>query len=742
MDPRIEALKSTTFLGRRFTRRQIADIQETVAMFPNDSRNELSKTICEHLDWTTPKGDYRVAAGLRLLEHLEACGILTLPALRDTAAKSPRKPVVHVRASDPQPEIAGTLAALEPLSLEEATSSEDVALWNALVDRYHYLGCPRPFGPCIRWFVRDRHGRHLAVLLFEAAARTLPARDEWIGWSAADRDRRLHLAVSNSRYLVMPWVRADNLASKALSMALRRLPGLWEERHGCRPVLCETFVDPTRFDGACYRAANWEPVGMTAGKRSGRGAKPAKQVLVRALDPEFRAVLKGEAKPRPQRKRRTPSGSRVPDDGFAAMWSRIVDAAADIAARHDRTWMKRRRTLNSLIVMLFVFRLVLSGGRKGYATVTAELWDQCRRLGVALPQPQPVAASSIGKARARVHEDVFRDLHREILAHDTHDPDWNGHRTFAVDGSKLNLPRPLAEAGYPLPNGGAHYPQGLLSCLYRLDNRMPVDFVLTPGADERVAARTHLDALSPGDVVVLDRGYFSFAMLHAMTARGLHPVFRIQRNSVPAFDRFRDGDRDDARVRFAPGKDALRKLKAAGIPVPDGPTVLRLVRYDVAGSRYVLATTLADPGRYSVEDLADLYHGRWGIEELYKVSKHLVMVDRFHGQSERGVRQELYAHFNLIAMARLFTNHGDGLLDDAHKGDLPKMRTNFANALAMLAGSLEEMVLAQAAALADTVGRVAESILKVRSRIRPGRSYPRKSMKPVSKWNRRSKAAA
>ena len=82
MDPRITALKSTTFLGRRFTRRQIADIQETVELFPNDSRNELSMTICEHLNWTTPKGDYRISAGLRLLEHLEECGILSLPASR------------------------------------------------------------------------------------------------------------------------------------------------------------------------------------------------------------------------------------------------------------------------------------------------------------------------------------------------------------------------------------------------------------------------------------------------------------------------------------------------------------------------------------------------------------------------------------------------------------------------------------------------------------------------------------
>jgi len=86
-------------------------------------------------------------------------------------------------------------------------------------------------------------------------------------------------------------------------------------------------------------------------------------------------------------------------------------------------------------------------------------------------------------------------------------------------------------------------------------------------------------------------------------------------------------------------------------------------------------------------------------------------VDEFHGWSERGIRQELYAHFNLIAMARLFSNHIDGILD--------------------------EMILKHAVSLADTVGRAAGSILAVRARLRPGRSFPRRSRKPVGKWSRR-----
>ena len=234
--------------------------------------------------------------------------------------------------------------------------------------------------------------------------------------------------------------------------------------------------------------------------------------------------------------------------------------------------------------------------------------------------------------------------------------------------------------------------------------------------------------------MVFDRGYFSFVLLRDMTARGLHPVFRIQRNAAAAFDRFRDGDRDDALVRIIPGRTALRRLKAVGIPEPASPIVLRLVRYDIGESRYVLATTLADPGRYSRKDLSELYHGRWSIEELHKISKDVIKAEAFHGRSERGVRQELYARFNLIAMARLFSNRGDGALDDAHEGGLPRMRTNFSNALAMLAGSLEELILAQAAAMAGAVSRVADSVPAVRARLRPGRSFPRRSGKPVGKW--------
>ena len=177
--------------------------------------------------------------------------------------------------------------------------------------------------------------------------------------------------------------------------------------------------------------------------------------------------------------------------------------------------------LNTLVVMLFVFRLVFSKGRPGYATTLAERWGQCRTMGIELPQPAPVSPSSICSARARLDEKLFKTLHQAILkvvfdaeGRPRHArkvrPDterrWHGHRTFAVDGTSLNLPRGRVHEGWRTPVDGAHYPQGLVSCLYRLQSRLPVDFDLHAHGNERAAALAHLNVLSASDVVVYDPG--------------------------------------------------------------------------------------------------------------------------------------------------------------------------------------------------------------------------------------------
>ena len=323
-----------------------------------------------------------------------------------------------------------------------------------------------------------------------------------------------------------------------------------------------------------------------------------------------------------------------------------------VATEYDREWIRRRRKVNTLLVVLFVFRLVFAPDRQGYAATLHQVWEQCRQLELPLPSARPVAASSICDARAKVRDQAFRDIHRAILARAPADNPrwlWRGHRAFAVDGSKLNLPRPLLHNGYRTPSDSSHYPQGLLSCLYQLRARLPIDVDLSSHSNERAAALTHLPALRPGDVVVYDRGYYSFLMLHAHAQRGLQPVFRLQSNASALVADFVRSERTDEIVTVRPSDGARSQQPQADLR----PVRARLVKYTHGGTDYALATTLLDRERYPVKALSDLYHARWGIEELYKVAKRLVGLEPFHGQSERGVRQELWAACSLIAMARL-----------------------------------------------------------------------------------------
>ena len=273
--------------------------------------------------------------------------------------------------------------------------------------------------------------------------------------------------------------------------------------------------------------------------------------------------------------------------------------------------------------------------------------------------------------------------------------------------------------------------------MYRLRSRIPVDFDLVAHADERKAALSHLDALADNDVVVYDRGYFSRALLCAHIARGLHPVFRLQANANGAAAAFVKSDDADRVVEISTG---------AGREGGRGKTPLRLVKYEIAGSAYVLGTTLLDRRMYPVADLSDLYHERWGVEELYKVSKQLIDIEDFHGRSERGVRQELFAHFVLIALTRLFSNHGEGLLGGrgeprgATHG--AQMRVNFKNSLLTVARHLEGLFLRHAAMLGETLGHIVGAIVSCRQKTRPNRSYPRRSRKPIGKWKPEKPARA
>ena len=658
MDSDIAKLPATTFSGRRVTRRQLEDVKWTVENISHSSRNDLARTICEHLNWRTKKGDDKIKACLAMIETLEAQGILTLPPIKEKMVRKPAGKPVRSAASDPKPEIDQPLLELGKVRLEPVESAEDRQLWNALVDRHHYLAYRQPFGCHIRYFLLDDAGRRLGCLLFEDCTRDLPVRDKWVGWSERRRDRNRHMLLRNSRFLILPWVKVRNLASHGLGLAAARLADDWEAKFKIRPVLCETFVDGRRFAASSYRAANWQFIGRTS--KSGR--RPPKDTYVLPLDPDCKSILRGSGKPRPKTRpqRVLPVCS---DRKFRDRWIHLVEAATAVAARFDSQWRRRSRVWNSLLIILFVFRLVLADRNQGYAAVLSELWGNCLDAGVPLPSDCPPAISTASEAREKLDEDAFRQVHRAILdSAGGNDGDWRwkGHRLFAVDCSKVTMPRELLKNGYRLPSKESRYPQGLVSTLYRLRTKTPVDFDLHSDDNERAAALRHLERLQPDDIVVYDRGYYSFQFLHAHVERGAHAVFRIQRNANADFDAFIDSGEAERTVSLGPPEDAPKSLRGVSHRV-------RLIACEAGDARFIVATTLLDRSRHAAADLSEMYRSRWSIEELCKYSKELR--PGFRSRSERGIKQELYANFTLILLARLFAGRCEAEAELAPSAD-------------------------------------------------------------------------
>jgi hypothetical protein len=160
--------------------------------------------------------------------------------------------------------IQTAIAKLEPLHLTLVGGS-DSTLWRQLLQRFHYLGCRVPVGAHLRYFVHSANGQILACLLWTSPAWKMAARDRWIGWTAPQRRRNLQYIVNNGRFLILPGVQVPGLASTILARSARQLPHDWRRHYGYTPLLLETLVDPQRFRGTCYRAANWIDLGQTRG---------------------------------------------------------------------------------------------------------------------------------------------------------------------------------------------------------------------------------------------------------------------------------------------------------------------------------------------------------------------------------------------------------------------------------------------------------------------------------------------
>ena len=242
---------------------------------PDSNRTRLSRDLCQAWNWRNGAGRLKDMAARSLLLTLEARGQIQLPPRRTASVNGLRNRQLGPIAHDQSP-IAEPLQSLQPVRVEPVNSSSPAArLFQFLLQRYHYLGQRNCVGENLKYLARDRQGRPLACLLFGSAAWQCAPRDQWLGWTAEQRQAQLSRATNNTRFLILPWVRVRHLASHLLGQTTARLSADWEAKYGHPIYLVETFVEQPRFAGTCYRAAGWQAVGLTTGRtRNDDGRKP------------------------------------------------------------------------------------------------------------------------------------------------------------------------------------------------------------------------------------------------------------------------------------------------------------------------------------------------------------------------------------------------------------------------------------------------------------------------------------
>lgn len=283
-----------TYRGRLITAADLTTIRALLAAHPGLSRRALSLRLCEVWQWCQPNGTPCDAICRGLLLWLHRAGHIQLPPPQWTTQKAwrPRTSAPPVLL-DTSP-IATPLDALGPLIVYQVRRTPDEQLVNGLLAQYHYLGYQQPVGEHLKYLV-VAGDRPVACFAWGSAPGALGLRDRFIGWSPAARQRHLRFLAANTRFLILPWVQVPHLASHLLGGLAARLSADWQQVYHHPIYWLETFIDPARFRGTCYRAANWIVLGRTTGRGhrapTRQATRPVKEVLGYPLVPDFRRRL-------------------------------------------------------------------------------------------------------------------------------------------------------------------------------------------------------------------------------------------------------------------------------------------------------------------------------------------------------------------------------------------------------------------------------------------------------------------
>jgi hypothetical protein len=282
------------YRGRVFTPEDILYIRELIAAHPSESRRRLSQKVCEAWQWKQANGVLRDMVCRGLLLTLHRAGQIELPPVKFVPHNPLARRLRPAPAAVDTTPIEGRLKDIQPLSFVQVRRTADEPLFNSLIEQYHYLRYEQPVGENAKYLVWAQ-GRPIACLAWSSAPRHLGSRDRFIGWSQEARRRNIRFVAYNTRFLILPWVRIENLASHILARMAARISEDWQQMYGHPIYFLETFVDPEQFRGTCYRAANWVLLGKTTGRGKQSNSyvpnRSIKEILGYPLTKRFRELL-------------------------------------------------------------------------------------------------------------------------------------------------------------------------------------------------------------------------------------------------------------------------------------------------------------------------------------------------------------------------------------------------------------------------------------------------------------------
>ncbi len=280
--------------GRAVTDRDVEFVRELITRHPAASRRRLSRLLCEAWNWRQANGVLRDMVCRGLMLELQRAGHIELPPVRQVNPNplaERRKPAPVEIDTTP---LRAALSEIRPLEFRQVRRSAEERIFNGLIEEHHYLGYTQPVGEHLKYLV-IAGDRPISCLAWCSAPRHLGPRDRFIAWSAEARRRNIRFLAYNTRFLILPWVRVPHLASHILGTTARLISRDWEKLYAHPVYFLETFVDPARFRGTCYRAANWISLGRTTGRGHNAPTQeprvPVKEILGYPLTHHFRDLL-------------------------------------------------------------------------------------------------------------------------------------------------------------------------------------------------------------------------------------------------------------------------------------------------------------------------------------------------------------------------------------------------------------------------------------------------------------------